>query len=187
MPKFEPKYVRLMWADELEGKMVFFADSISNLKGIVENNISRYYGKAVQVEKYSPFKMEYRGEPWTFCYYDPYYEFKWAHEQGKTIQALFSGNIWVNIEEPSWIYSPEDYRIKPEEPKESKPITNRELSKWLAQGNGECSYRSGDLVRFTAAYSKGEEDIPIEGKIRIRKWEDSEWHEPSRQYMGLEE
>lgn len=31
MPKFEKQYVHFMWSDELEGKMVFFADYIAQL------------------------------------------------------------------------------------------------------------------------------------------------------------
>lgn len=62
------------------------------------------------------------------------------------------------------------------EPKEPRRMTNRELAKWLAQGNGQC--------RFTAnavgtAYSYGIFDgKEIPDNIKIRGWDEEEWHEP---------
>ena len=64
--------------------------------------------------------------------------------------------------------------------------TMRELAKWLAQGNGEM--KVGELVKhyfFEIKYY--EEDFPSYESWKIRKWEDTEWHEPTIDYMGLEE
>ncbi len=72
-------------------------------------------------------------------------------------------------------------------PEETKPrlATNRELAKWLAQGNGEwrntspiMSSRSTDLI-YT-------EDADPALNVHVRKWDDAEWHEPTVDYMGLE-
>ena len=48
MPKFEKQYVHFMWSDELEGKMVFFANHISNLKKRVESNDEAFYADVTQ-------------------------------------------------------------------------------------------------------------------------------------------
>ncbi len=72
----------------------------------------------------------------------------------------------------------------PEEPKPRR-ATNRELAKWLAQGNGQFTskaiyaWASLDVV-------KGNEDSPCNSDWRVRKWDDTEWHEPTVDYMGLE-
>ncbi len=86
----------------------------------------------------------------------------------------------------------------PEEPKPRRS-TNRELAKWLAQGNGEVltlmqmtNKHSYEIVASTWHYFCGEEnkvvDYGYEGKCckGIRKWEDTEWHEPTVDYMELE-
>lgn len=187
MPKFEKEFVHFMWDDKLKGKKVFYADDIDTLIRDVAD------GKDMHIVKESEFSdvpFEVNGDSWTFCYYDPYSELKLAHEQGKTIQAHVSGNMWVNIKEPSWEERPECYRIKPDEPEKSKPITNRELSKWLAQGNGEyCWYDDEDgfvskcLIELRYFQENANEKVV---RVKIRKWTDQEWHEPSREYMELE-
>lgn len=71
--------------------------------------------------------------------------------------------------------------------------TNRELSKWLMEGNGEMAYANGDnIVSDTdyaygyLSYSVGMANLPVEG-IAVRKWEDADWHAPTREYMGIKE
>lgn len=65
--------------------------------------------------------------------------------------------------------------------------THRELAKWLAQGNGEM--RSGNLtMTFTnLAYDFSMADDPIGDHAIVRKWDDTGWHSPTREYLGLEE
>lgn len=81
-------------------------------------------------------------------------------------------------------------------PEEAKPrrATNRELAKWLAQGNGERrfdnEYSGKDDAVFSAiefTYDIRDADLPVDGCYTIRKWDDEEWHEPTADYMGLEE
>lgn len=73
-------------------------------------------------------------------------------------------------------------------PAEPKPrrATNLELMKWLAKGNGYCT---AVYARFWFNYEVSAEiaDHPCDENIKIRKWEDAEWHEPTAKYMGLEE
>lgn len=76
-------------------------------------------------------------------------------------------------------------------PEASKPrrATNFELMKWLAQGNGYSRNVRGTII-WTDYEIELECDAvnqPCHENIRIRKWEDTEWHEPTVDYMGLEE
>lgn len=185
MPKFDKKYAHFMWDDELEGKRVFFADDSVELMERVENNDIKYYKKVTRGGRSLPFKMSKSREAWKFCYYDPNYSLKIAHEQGRTIQGFFfSLNDWRDLSNPQWVdYA--RYRIKPDEPEESKPVTNRELAKWLAQGNGEFKGLDSNLCFSTDYYYwSGEENTPAE--VLVRTWEDEKWHKPTREYMGLE-
>lgn len=75
------------------------------------------------------------------------------------------------------------------EPK-SRRATNRELARWLAKGNGQIS-RVEDGVILTSSswdyYSADDSFVQEESRIRIRKWDDAEWHAPTADYMGLGE
>ena len=80
----------------------------------------------------------------------------------------------------------------PEEPK-SRRATNRELARWLAQGNGEKNrldeYEKEGVVfvsiEFT--YESGDANLPVDECYFVRKWDDKEWHEPTADYIGLED
>ncbi len=63
----------------------------------------------------------------------------------------------------------------PEEPKPRR-ATNRELAKWLAQGNGERVFVDDPRS----------DNLPVSECVRVRKWDDEDWHEPTADYMGLE-
>lgn len=77
---------------------------------------------------------------------------------------------------------------------EPRRATNRELARWLAQGNGEkkyvddtepddgCFYASNE---YTYECACADDSVPEE--FLVRKWDDKEWHEPTVDYMGLEE
>lgn len=79
-------------------------------------------------------------------------------------------------------------------PEESKPrrATNRELAMWLALGNGEKKrldeYEKEGVVfasiEFT--YELGDADRPVDECYFIRRWKETEWHEPTVDYLGLE-
>lgn len=71
----------------------------------------------------------------------------------------------------------------PEEPKPRR-ATNRELSKWLAQGHGE--YTSYQTSYITYAYLLDSAESEVRENILVRKWEDADWHEPTVDYMGIE-
>lgn len=191
MPKFEKQYVHFMWDDELEGKKGFFSDDIVTLRTDVSDNNRRWYGVAYSGAE-APYQFKCGGEGYSFhfFYHDPHYDLKVAREQGKKIEYKRKGKAWED-----WTYTPapawlddNEYRIMPEE---EKPITNRELAHWLAQGNGEYTEKG---LRDTSIncyanfnYSSLFQDDPIPDSFLIRKWDDDEWRTPTREYMGLEE
>lgn len=74
-------------------------------------------------------------------------------------------------------------------PKKPAPrrATNRELAKWLAQGNGEVKYALQYAVKIHIEYGTTSDNAPCHESFRIRRWNDTEWHEPDVEYMGLEE
>ncbi len=72
-------------------------------------------------------------------------------------------------------------------PEQTKPrrATNRELSKWLAQGNGEEN--EDDWVLTAHVYKSYEANVEVSDEIKVRKWDDTDWHEPTVDYMGIED
>lgn len=65
--------------------------------------------------------------------------------------------------------------------------TNRELAKWLAQGNGEWCNCIGDSSRAAIEwwYDQGHSETKA-NNVFVRKWDDTEWHEPTVDYMEIE-
>lgn len=78
------------------------------------------------------------------------------------------------------------YKYCAEIPK-SRRATHRELSKWLAQGNGERTDKNGKYIFTDFGYMQRDEAAFVEDIFLIRKWGDKEWHEPTVDYMGIEE
>lgn len=64
--------------------------------------------------------------------------------------------------------------------------TNRELAKWLVLGNGQYQ-GSGGWIWTEHHYDIGQDDDACSNFIKVRKWCDKEWHEPTREYLGLED
>lgn len=66
----------------------------------------------------------------------------------------------------------------------ARRATNRELSKWLAQGNGEYSSILCCRVSSTTySYSLDTATCELNENILVRKWSDDDWHEPTADYM----
>lgn len=61
--------------------------------------------------------------------------------------------------------------------------TNRELAKWLAEGEGELLVQR--CVTNYMSYAVGEDDTECLSAQLVRKWSDAEWHEPTVDYMGI--
>lgn len=68
--------------------------------------------------------------------------------------------------------------------KKARRATNLELSKWLAHGNGQWRDAVSFVRRTDFFYT---DDTNAVRDILVRKWDDSEWHEPTTDYMGLED
>ena len=68
---------------------------------------------------------------------------------------------------------------------ESELVTYRELARWLAEGNGEVMWANNVLSNWN--YSTDEESKALDESLFVRKWDDPEWHKPTREYLGLED
>ena len=68
---------------------------------------------------------------------------------------------------------------------ESKLVTYRELARWLAEGNGEVMWANNVLSNWN--YSTDEENKALDESLSVRKWDDTEWHKPTREYLGLDD
>jgi hypothetical protein len=84
-------------------------------------------------------------------------------------------------------YQDSPYRhcaILPDPPKPRR-ATNRELSRWLAQGNGEYTNPKSDYYNNYSSFSYEEcdKDNEIYANFKVRKWDDTEWHEPTVDYL----
>lgn len=65
--------------------------------------------------------------------------------------------------------------------------TNRELAKWIAHGNGQIHCSGGIRTWIEHNYDIGRDNDACPNIIKVRKWGDQEWHEPTREYLGLED
>lgn len=65
--------------------------------------------------------------------------------------------------------------------------TNRELSRWLSQGNGELSIHNTEIHTYFN-YTPENADSECKDEIlKVRKWSDTEWHTPDVEYLDIEE
>jgi hypothetical protein len=89
-----------------------------------------------------------------------------------------------------YLYRYRHCALLPDPPKPRR-ATNRELSRWLAQGNGEVWHGWHSIMSTYFDYDMRKADLLVEDdgdlKIKVRKWDDTEWHEPTVEYMGLED
>ena len=65
--------------------------------------------------------------------------------------------------------------------------TNRELAKWLVLGNGQCKVSGASMLWTEHPYDIRHDDDACSDLIKVRKWGDKELHEPTREYLGLED
>ena len=105
----------------------------------------------------------------------------------RMIVAILPGGVAVDIDK-NWL---NHCAFIPERPA-PKRATYRELAKWLAQGNGEFTEGievsgKGPFTKTTNYYDASLSNSPVNAAAKVRKWEDTEWHEPTVDYMGIEE
>lgn len=184
MELFDKKYVYFMWDDELEENEVFVAHNIKELINAVNTQDLNF--KTRISESYDDYyKGKYpfcntKNENFGFAYYDPNYELKIAYNNGKTIESYAEElNFWVKEKEPKWLNNVK-YRVK----QNDKFCTNRQLAKWLAQGNGESMI--GLCASTYHIYEENEANKELKYTL-VRKWDDEDWHNPTLGYMGVKQ
>jgi hypothetical protein len=88
-------------------------------------------------------------------------------------------------------YQDSPYRhcaLLPDPPKPRR-ATNRELARWLAQGNGELCNENDHSVLTTYSYEydvdnpQNYDNDEVWYTLKVRKWSDTEWHEPTVDYL----
>ena len=68
-----------------------------------------------------------------------------------------------------------------------KRATFLELAKWLATGKGLAKLKGSAQYLATLYVDVGYENDAVDEDYKIRRWDDTEWHEPTLEYMGLED
>lgn len=105
----------------------------------------------------------------------------WGHYEGITELDVYAivnrESLPVICENSTWQYCAEI--------PEPMPVTYRELARWLAEGNGEVMWANNVLSNLN--YSTDEENKALDESLSVRKWDDKEWHEPTREYLGQED
>lgn len=187
MELFDKKYVYFMWDDKLEEKKGFVADHIDTLVNLVNLNSNICTISKTNHNSY-PFvsdRMSLGFNFAQFAYYDPNYELKVAHLNGDAIE-FYDEELkkWVEEKEPKW-WDNVKYRVKQNDVKQNdKFCTNRQLAKWLAQGNGESM--TGEFVSTYHIYEVGDLNDEV-GNFLVRRWDDKDWHNPTLDYMGIKQ
>lgn len=187
----------------LKGKSVFYADTEEDLKQRVCTNDTEHVGtlrsltdEDVSSVSFNVIITEDYSENYKFIYYDPLYTFKRAFLSGKRVQYRYEDEDgdWKDLGEPvsDWKFvSCHEYRILDGR----AYITNRQLSRWLAKGEGEkgilveaprLSYHPTVISEITVSthhvYPDDRGDKPVGSSIVVRKWSDDSWHEPTEEY-----
>lgn len=104
-----------------------------------------------------------------------------THPYEKPVEAyLPSHNSPAICQSSTWGHCAEI----PEEPKPRR-ATNLELMEWLAKGNGCGRNIKGSIVWSEYDFEYDVVNQTCDENIRIRKWSDTEWREPTIDYMGL--
>ncbi len=88
------------------------------------------------------------------------------------------------LEYPVLITGGGSYRHCAEIPKPTF-ATHRELARWLAEGKGQ--YRMILTTASSFTYANEDENKSVNELLAVRKWSDTEWHKPTREYLGSED
>lgn len=67
----------------------------------------------------------------------------------------------------------------------SEMATVLQLAKWVATGNGLL--KRGCCITNYVSFDEIDENSPVSDATLVRKWCDKEWHEPTPEYLGLED
>ena len=69
------------------------------------------------------------------------------------------------------------------DPPKPRRATNRELARWLIEGKAQIRHSDSDMVYVGWNYKEFEDDLPCSNDVLVRKWSDTEWHEPTVDYL----
>ena len=93
---------------------------------------------------------------------------------------VFPTKLSAKTEDSTWKHCAEIPKVP-----ELELVTYRELASWLAEGNGEVMWANNVLSNWN--YSSDEENKALDESLSVRKWDDTEWHKPTREYLGLDD
>ena len=68
---------------------------------------------------------------------------------------------------------------------DSELATVIQLAEWVSKGFGLIK-RDGYITNFIS-FLDDDENSPASNVSLVRKWDDTEWHKPTREYLGLED
>lgn len=196
MDRFIKEYLHSKMDNSLLGKRGFFADTIDDMKAIVNHNKIGVYEKLVECfdncdKPFKPFFPLGHNKSFKLFYYDPYIDLKAGIDYfGKTLEVNLDG-VWTEVTDLESFftkypnpYPPEQYMTE----LNRRIVTHRELTKWLATGHGQVRSSLGDNPKMyvvSLGYSEELDDKPVED-ILVRTWDDVAWHLPTASYLGLD-
>lgn len=132
--------------------------------------------------KYNGIELKEVTEPQIFD--PPKKMLVWGHSENITelnvCAIVCRKDFPVICENSTWRHCAEIPKVT-----ESELVTCRELASWIAKGNGEV--KADDVVYSNWNYYNDQENNPIEDSLLVRKWDDTEWHKPTREYLGLDD
>ena len=199
---FKKENLYYIWDDSLLGKDVVVADSLDSLYGKLEMDEIPVYNIVPGICPAHPFKDTIDHLGWRFAYVLEHSinrpvndSVKQAYLNGHTIMRRYIGGEWEVMSSTSYFDLPGyEYKVASDNPSNDNPIgrtvTYRELSRWLAQGNGEYCYYEDDCRCKSDCFNefryRDEDGNEIVRDIMVRKWDDTEWYDPIASYLGLE-
>ena len=68
---------------------------------------------------------------------------------------------------------------------DSELATFIQLAEWASKGFGIM--KRSDYITTDLSFDEGSENSPVSDNVLVRKWGDNEWHEPTREYLCLED
>lgn len=69
------------------------------------------------------------------------------------------------------------------DPPKPRRATWLEVARWCATGNGLVYDTDRDKIDTGIMFKPSNEHEPIMDEIKVRKWSDTEWHEPTVDYL----
>ena len=133
--------------------------------------------------KYNGMELEEVSTPQIFD--PPKKMLVWNNIMGYAIQSMIVAIVERMDGLCAVCYDGEIYPHCAEIPEAPKPrrATNRELARWLAQGNGEVLCSDNRMIHSFWEYDRLTSGLSVCDYAKVRKWSDTEWHEPTVEYL----